>query len=111
MMFVFCRATKGTEMWQVEEVGPLCLLRNTLGELQRQSGNKYGKQPQTLHLKWPNYMATYLVRRTEIWKKIWRQMEHSHISSHSQICEFSLFVIISTKHHGLYDRRNNFYVD
>ena len=69
MMFVFCRATKGTEMWQVEEVGPLCLLRNTLGELQRQSGNKYGKQPQTLHLKWPNYMAIYLVRRTEIWKK------------------------------------------
>ena len=55
MMFIFCRATKGTEMWQVEEVGPPCLLRNTLGELQRQSGNKYGKQPQTLHLKWPNY--------------------------------------------------------
>jgi hypothetical protein len=21
MMFIFCRATKGTEMWQVEEVG------------------------------------------------------------------------------------------
>ncbi len=58
----------------VRSWAPLSTTKNPWGTPGEVGKKYYGKGQQTLHLKRRNMAPYFLVRRTEIWKKIWRQI-------------------------------------